>query len=330
MKNFYFLFLIILGMVLLLAQACGNKVEPTSASSAGTATPAVSTSTPTIIFSNTPTATFTSTPSMPTNAVTIATGSYACWAVRTAPNGNLWVTDRANNKLEQITTTGLLVGSVITTFNGSHTFNTPDALAVDSSGNVYVADTFNYQFEMFNSSGAWLSTFGSTQLAGTQTYGVEVNAAGTTIYGGDNGSMAELVFSAAAGPVITYQSTFGNSGAQRLGAPAGGITDSLGNLWLADENNNRIVKYSGAGVYQSAVTLQFSGTPQDVAVDLQGNIFAVDAHNQIVQEFNAAGQFLYSISLGLSQPTGVSLDTTGNYIYVADFLNERIIVYKIH
>jgi tripartite motif-containing protein 71 len=329
MKKFYFLFLTVLIMTVWFVQACGQKVEPTSAAAAS-AGASTSTSTPAVIATSTFTLTPTLTPSMPTNAVTISTGSYACWAVRTAPNGNLWVTDRANNKLEQITATGLLVGSVITTFNGSHTFNTPDALSVDSSGNVYVADTFNYQFEMFNSSGTWLSTFGSAQLAGTQTYGVEVNAAGTTIYGGDSGAIAELLFSVAAGSVITYQSTFGNSGAQRLSGPAGGITDSLGNLWLADQSNNRIVKYSGAGVYQSAVTLQFSGTPQDVAVDLQGNIFAVDSHNQIVQEFNAAGQFLYSISLGLNQPTGVSLDTTGNYIYVADFLNERIILYKIH
>ncbi len=287
--------------------------------------------------SNSPTssaATPTSTPSAPSESVSFSTGSFAPYSIRTAPNGNLWLLQYSPGKLEQVTTAGTLVGSVITNANGT-AFDNPEGLAVDSNtGEVYVADYQNKQLESFSSSGAWLVTFASSLYFAE---GVAINAAGTTVYAENDGTMTYQAYSVAQGapPTYTRQSAgdigAGTPGGVALNYPAGGTFDSNGNIWIADgSNNHRVVEFSSAGVYQKAITLQNSGTPIDVAVDNSGNVFAVDNHNNVVQEFNAAGQFLYNVTGNVLIPTGVTLDSTGNYIYVADQGRTQVAEFKIH
>jgi DNA-binding beta-propeller fold protein YncE len=201
--------------------------------------------------------------------------------------------------LEEITPAGATVAGPVTAFNGSATFFYPEGIAVDSPGNVYVADYENKKVELFNSLGTWQETFASAQLAGSFDEGIAVNNAGTFTF---------LAFSVAAGSF-----------------------DSNGNLWVADHTNGRVVKYNAAGVYQSAVTLQ--GTAPyavDVAVDPSGNIFATENHNNTLQEFNAAGQWLYTVTGTVAAPRGLSLDPTRTYLYVADNGSNQIVRFKIH
>jgi len=274
----------------------------------------------------------TATPSLPTQSGVIST-TISIQSVRFASNGNLWILQfNSPGTLEQITTAGTLVGSAITSFNGG-TFNDPIGLAVDSvTGEVYVCDYENKQLVAFNSAGTWLTTFAKTQLGGSYTEGIAINSAGTTVYGEDDGLYAYLAYSVVQGtpPTYTYQSAANIGTGAGLNYPGCASFDSQGNFWCADYQNHRVVEFGGTGTYQRAVTLQSSGAPQDVAVDHSGNIFVSDTHNLLVQEFNSAGQFLYNIKGTLANPTGLTIDSTGNYLYVGDEVVDQIVEFKIH
>jgi DNA-binding beta-propeller fold protein YncE len=276
----------------------------------------------------------TATPSAPSESVSFAPASFSPFGIRTAKNGNLWILQNNTGSLEQVTTAGVLVGSAITTFNAGATFKYPQVLAVDSgTGDVYVGDSQHARVEVFDSTGTYLTTFGTTELAGYYDEGIAINSAGTTVYVETDQYYTYLVYSVTAGtpPTYTYQSTSVGAGVPGgLNYPAGACFDSQGNLWVADFTNGRVVEYNAAGTYQTAVTLKSSGIPEDVAVDHSGNIFAADTHNHVIQEFNAAGQWLYNTTGSISNPTGLSLDSTGNYLYVADLGNNQVEVFKIH
>jgi sugar lactone lactonase YvrE len=198
-------------------------------------------------------------------------------------SGNVYVADTSNNLIRKITPAG-----VVTTLAGSGSqgstdgtgvaasFNIPTGVAVDSSGNVYVADSGNNLIRKITPAGV-VNTF-----AGSGTQG----------------------------------STDGTGVAASFNNPFGVAVDSSGNVYVADEYNNLVRKITSGGV----VTTFASGFfyPTGVAVDASGNIYVADSVNQIVWEFNSSGSVITSSSSGFSSsPIGVAVDSSGN-VYVTE------------
>ncbi len=188
----------------------------------------------------------------------------------------------------------------------------PSGIAIDSSGNWYIADTSNNRIRMVTPAGV-IST-----IAGTGT-------AGST---GDNGpaSAAELN-----GPRSLACDIFGNlyvadSGnnevrkmtpggliatlpvATQLNNPVSVATDAEGSVYIADSGNNRIVKVTAAGTAGMFATI---AGPQALAVDPSGNVLVADSTQ--IWTITPAG-VASSMITGLSSPTGITVASDGSLL----------------
>jgi hypothetical protein len=288
----------------------------------------------------------TPTPGIPTATATLSAPSASVTftlttsgrpdAVRYGDNA-LWIFDQINKDLQAWTTTGTGPSPNITSYNSGTAFTAAFGDGVDpATGNVYQSDANNHTFVAFSSTGTYLGKFGSVQLASNQAECVAVNAAGTTVYGGDGSAFfAYSIGGSSSSPTYTYQSTFG---AGLFNSSQNLSFDSSGNLWVADYGNGRAAEMdSSLSSVQKAVTLTtvtVSPRANDVAVDNAGNIFVADYANNVVQEFNAAGQHLYNFGAGgvgtvFAQIEGLTFDPTFTHLYVADYGAGGIYGFKV-
>jgi len=216
--------------------------------------------------------------------------------------------------------TTLAITPVVTTLAGSGSqgsangtgtaasFAWPAGAAVDGSGNVYVADTFNHLIRKITSAGV------VTTLAGTGSSG-SANGTGTA-------------------------ASFNN--------PWGVAVDGSGNVYVADQSNHLIRKITAAGVVTtlagtgSAGSANGTGTAASfnyhwgVAVDGSGNVYVGDSNNHLIRKITSAGVVTTLAGSGSSgsadgtgtaasfrYPTGVAVDGSGN-VYVGDLGNHLI------
>jgi sugar lactone lactonase YvrE len=197
----------------------------------------------------------------------------------------------------------------------------PEGLAVDSAGNVYVADTDNEVIRKISASTGLISTYAGTLEGG---------------YGGDNGPATSAL----------------------LYNPFGVAVDTSGNLYIADSGNNVVRKVDSAGIITTFAgngygagperECGFSGDngpadkaelcyPAGVAVDAAGDVYIADSGNYAVRKVAAGtgvittvagigGEFAYgpiqsglpATSVYLEYPLGIALDHSGN-LYIAQF-----------
>jgi uncharacterized protein (TIGR03437 family) len=231
--------------------------------------------------------------------------------------GNLYIADYFNQRIRKVS------NGVITTVAGNGTWGfsgdngpatsaqlyNPNGLAVDSSGNLYIADTYNYRVRKVSN-------------------GVITTVAGGGSVLGDGG----LATSA------------------RLGLPYSVAVDSAGNLYIADAGTNRIRKVSNGAIATVAGngTLGFNGDgglatnaqmydPFGVAVDSAGNLYIADTGNARVRKVESGeistvagnGTPGYSGDDGpagsamLDYPSGVAVGPAGA-VYVSDADNQRV------
>jgi sugar lactone lactonase YvrE len=284
-------------------------------------------------------------------------------------NGHLYVGDYNNQRIRKITPEGVvstLAGSGGTGFNdgtgGSATFHFPSAVALDSSGNVYVADYNNHLIRKVSPAGvvtrlAGAGTYGNVNGSGATAkfdspYGVAVDTSGNAYVADESNHQIRKI--TPEGMVSTLAGT-GTAGFEdgtgisaKFNYPSGVALDTNGNLYVADASNNRIRKITQAGVVSTlagmgssgavngaGVTATF-GNPSGVALDNNGNVYVADYNNHLIRMISPAGvvSTLAGVELvghldGLgvtakfNHPSGVALDTSGN-VYVADSNNNRI------
>ena len=252
-------------------------------------------------------------------------------------NGNLYVADGGNQTIRMITRmandwvvttiTGLArTADSLDGTNNSARFRDPQGIAMDYSGNLYVADTDNYTIRKITHIGTnWVVN----TIAGT------------------------------AGSIGTFDGTNGYArfGAANIAQPYGGpnslTVDSLGNLYVTDSGNHTIREVMPFGSDWVVSTLAglagVSGTtdgvgsnarfdfPAGVTLDSSGNIFVADSHNNTVRKVTSAGVVRTAAGLTASAggadgvgsnarfnfPEGVAVDSAGN-IYLADTDNHTI------
>jgi streptogramin lyase len=197
--------------------------------------------------------------------------------------------------------------------NGTGTaasFNQPYGVAVDASGNVYVAEYAGSLIRKITSGGVVTTLAGSGSAGadnGTGTaasfyypVGVAVDASGN-VYVADAGN--NLIRKITSGGVVTTLAGTGSAGADNgtgtaasFSNPIGVWVDASGNVYVADEYNNLIRKITSGGV---VTTLAGSGSagagngtgtaasfysPTGVAVDTSGNVYVADANNNLIRK----------------------------------------------
>jgi sugar lactone lactonase YvrE len=194
-------------------------------------------------------------------------------------------------------------------------FNWPNGIAVDSSGNVYVADSENNKIRKITPVGA----------------GVVTTLAGSGVSGSDDESGTAASFA----------------------YPRGVAVDGVGNVYVADSSNHKIRKitpaghvttlaggggneWNGAGSADGTGTAASFSYPNGVAVDKNGTVYVADSGNHKIRKITSVGVVTTFAGSGVSgsedgtgtaasfnYPNGVAVDKNGN-IYVADFWNNKI------
>jgi trimeric autotransporter adhesin len=223
---------------------------------------------------------------------------YAPVAVAVDTTGNLFISDENDNVICRVDAASKIITIVAGTgafgYSGdggvatAATMAAPDGVTVDSSGNIYIADTENAVIrEVFSPANETMPNI-ITTIVGNHTFG----------FGGDNG------------PALSAE----------LSNPAGLFVDSTtGNLWLADYWNNRIRLYSpgnndqittviGSGLVSdggpaTSASFYFPRTP---ALDPQGDLYVTDAENNRIREVNATSQIISTVvgnGVPCAQPT---------------------------
>jgi kumamolisin len=231
------------------------------------------------------------------------------------------------------------------------TFAYPSGIAVDSSGNLYIADYNNNAIREVTPGGAVSTPYGS--LAGTSgSTNASGNSAlfdtpnGVAVDGSNNLYVADTGNNLIRKIVSGVVSTLAGSGGQ-FNLPEGVAVDGSGNVYVADTGNDTIDKISPGGVVSilagqtktagyangaGATQALFNG-PSGVAVDGSGNVYVADFNNDVVRKITSAG--LVSTIAGqagvagyldgpgataqFNTPSGIAIDGAGN-LYVTDSL----------
>ena len=241
--------------------------------------------------------------------------------------GNIFVVDTQNVRIRKITA----ATGIITTVAGNGTLGSggdngpataasmayPDGVAVDNSGNIYIADTDNGMIRKVTASTGVITTIAGTGYVGSS---------------GDNGP--------ATNATLYY--------------PNAVALDGSGNVYIADSANNKIRRITGStGIITTAAgsgTAGYTGDnglatsatlndPFGVAVDSSSNVYVAEFYNNTIREVSAATGVIATIagtgtagysgdngpatSAQLKYPFGVSVAGGGN-VYIADYYNSRI------
>jgi hypothetical protein len=230
-------------------------------------------------------------------------------------------------------------------------FHDPGAVATDSAGNVYVADTGNDTIRKITPAGVVSTLAGAPGIAGStdgtaaaarfnQPGGVASDSAGN-VYVADtlNNTIRKItpagVVSTLAGSAGASGSTDGVGAAARFWNPWGVATDSGGNVFVADFGNDTIRKITPDGVVSTiagtpGVTGSTDGTgaaasfyqPTGVATDSAGSVYVADALNGVMRKITPAG-VVSTLPGWFADPQGVAADSFGN-VYVAGSGNNTI------
>ncbi len=235
--------------------------------------------------------------------------------------GNLYIADRYNNCVRKVNTNGVIstvAGNGTAGYsddNGAATntaLDYPSGVALDSIGNLYIADCFGQRIRKVSTNGI------ITTLAGS-TYG----------FSGDGGAATNA----------------------KLEDPNGVALDSVGNLYIEDSYNNRVRKVNTTGIISTVAgngASSYSGDnvsatnagiyprdPSGLALDFSGNLYIADSGNYRIRKVSANGMITTAAGNGgygyygdgeaatnasLGEASGLALDFVGN-LYIADSIH---------
>ncbi len=244
-------------------------------------------------------------------------------------------------------------------------FSLPKGLAVDGSGNIYVAEEGGDVAQMPPgcASSSCVTTLGGGFPAGAR--GVAVDGAGNVYVAAVNGLKAmppgcassscvatlgggisnpagvavdgsgNIYFTAGGGVAQMPPGCASSSCITTLGGgfsdPAGVAVDGSGNIYIADQNNQAVKEMPPGCASSSCVTTLGGGFngPFGVAVDGAGNIYVGDLDNGAVKEMPpgcASSNCVTTLSKGLEVPSGVAVDGSGN-VYVSTYQGVKELLY---
>jgi sugar lactone lactonase YvrE len=229
------------------------------------------------------------------------------YSVTTDSSGNIYVADRENHRVQKLDPQGIRLAAWGASGSGGSTggspqFDSPQGVAVDADGNVYIADTLNHRIQKLDPDGNVLAAWGNRGSGGSpggapkfdEPYSVALDSLG-----------------------YVYVADFRNSRVQKLD-----VDGTVLAVWGS----------SGTGVVVG--TAPKFRAPRDVVVDGDGNVYVADTGNHRIQKLNPDGMVLAAWGTRggggevggqpeLDSPYGVAIDGAGS-VYVADQGNDRI------
>ena len=194
--------------------------------------------------------------------------------------------------------------------------NTPQSLAMNARGDLYIADSNNRRIRKVDAQTGYIST-----VAGTGSVGS----------GGDGGPGT----------------------AAQMNQPFGLATDQAGDLFIADLAGNVIRELSASGIMSTVAGTGAAGNPtentpgtstplrqpSDVKVDVAGNLYIADGGNNLIRKLSATTGLMTSVggngsssvggdggsalTAGIDTPYAIALDSQGN-VLVADTYDNRV------
>jgi DNA-binding beta-propeller fold protein YncE len=234
------------------------------------------------------------------------------WGVVAATPSNVYVVDEFNKRIQQYTSTVPPTAYAYqATFgspgSGDGQLVSPRGAAVDSSGNLYVADSDNDRIQKFTSSGVFIAKWGGAGSGDgqmNQPFDVAVAPDGS-VYVADTSNHRIQKFTSSG--VFIAKLGGAGSGDGQLVQPEGVATDSAGNVYVADSGNDRIQKFSASGAFIGKFGSTGAGDgqlnrPSDIAVDASGTIYVLDGGNSRVQKYAEGGA---PISMSPQVPTSL-------------------------
>ncbi len=236
--------------------------------------------------------------------------------------GNFYFVDNIHNVVRRINTSGIItkVAGSGTGYSGDGGIATvaamqPTDVAVDASGNLYIADGANYRIRKVNTAGIITTIAGNGSLGNT----------------GDGGPAT----------------------AAKIGFTYGVAVDVFGNVYLSDYTNNVVRKVNTSGIISTVAgsgTAGYSGDggpaaniaklfkPRGIALDASGNMYIADDSNYVVRKVNASGVIstfagnsnpVFSgdggpaTSAGFVHPGYIAISNSGD-IYITDLGDYRV------
>ena len=266
--------------------------------------------------------------------------------------GNVYVNDYFN-QLQKLDGNGNLLAKWGTKGSAAGFFNNPLGVALDSSTNIYVADSGNKRVQKFDSSGNFLAAWGSYGSGAgqfTDPSDVTVNRSGD-VYVSDSGNHCIQKFDSSGNLLAKWGSWGGGNGQFRY--PNSVTVDRSGNVYVADQVylddgiDGRIQKFDGNGNFitqwrtwvslgeycykacfwgcTDVCTDEYFPFPSDLAVDATGNVYLLQkiwflnlTTSSQIFKFDSNGNFLARWATPGSE---MAVDSFNN-IYVTE--NKRI------
>jgi streptogramin lyase len=223
-------------------------------------------------------------------------------------------------------------------FDGGYVpYDYPVGIAIDSSGNVYVADIDNNRIQKFDNNGTFITKWGSEGSGDGQfesPNAVAVDSSGN-VYVADTYNYRIQEFDSNG----TFITKWGSAGEQdgQFNLPNGIAIDASGFVFVTDTNNHRVQKFDSNGKFitnwgsKGTDDGQFD-TPYGIVVDSSNKVYVADSHNHRVQKFDSNGKFITNWgSKGTDDgqfdaPYDIAVDSAGN-VFVTDVGINRVQVF---
>ncbi len=254
--------------------------------------------------------------------------------------GNLFFAETAHHVIRRVSPTGVfttVAGTGVQGFSGdggaamSALLDSPDAIALDPSGNLLIADSHNHRIRRVDAATGVITTLAGTGVAGQSPSGTLATAAmldlpaalaldaGMNLFFADARTHLIRRIDHATGVLTTFagNGTQGFSGdlgpatSASIDTPSGLTLDTAGNLYLADTHNQRIRRvdassgiistvagtgqpgFSGDATAAAAATLRL---PRGLSLDASGNLYLADSSNHRVRRIDAVTSQIATIA----------------------------------
>jgi trimeric autotransporter adhesin len=272
--------------------------------------------------------------------------------------GNVYIADSYNCAIREVTVSTGNIATIVGT-NGlcgylgdgfpptSALLQYPFGIAIDSSGNLYIADTYNQRIREVSAVTHNITTIAGGKSAGSvgdggsptlallnYPLGVAVDAAGN-VYIADTSNNEVREVTAGGNPIINtiaggvkqgagFSGDTGLATSAQLSVPVSLAVNSSGSVYIADLGNNR-VRYVSQGLINEVAgadhaqgdggqaTAAYLYFPQSIAEDSAGNLYIADSDNNEIRKVTPAG--IISTLAKVSLLAAVAADSSGNVYF---------------